>query len=661
MNFLRSFVLVFFIISLPCSFFAQGNTKRFNEANNLFLQKKYDEVLNYLQSGKKFFKTENPEIVFLSAASHFYLNKLETAEIEFISLLNNKSSLQVEALLFLGQIRFHHQDFTNASNYLKNYLKAISPTHPNRNEVRNVIRNCATGLVIQYRTPLALVENLGAELNTSGDEFAPFWNPLYQNNIYFTSAERTSENNELPQTDLYYSAKEKGVWQKPKSINPILNSPKQEVGFGFNTSGQVLYYFRGNNLFQGAIFTDTLKKAGKFKLNPYFTPLNLISAHTPPHFVSDTLIIFASNTLGGQGGLDLFKITKKNGSWSKPENMGSSVNSAYDENFPFLAPDGITLFFSSNNPEISIGGYDIFKTTLNGSKNTVNMGLPINSTADDSHFSAGRDGVTAYFASNRKTGYGARDLYTAYFFSPLPEMNFQKFTPGIAFKDDQKSDYLEFKSIILNGAEHPLESDYKPYFNALIPVLIGNPHLKLFISGYPHKNLNFTDGVKNNLNLLIDIHRFFFRAGLNTKQISYNTGHSSLFEKGTQGFSFRFSGELPMNMALNTTPLFEGENGNTLKDAVCFKWLLKEIIYTDLQKLDLEAFKETESLRIELMPEENKILIYGGLFSSFSLAQWTNNSQYKIVAFLDGDRLSKEKASELVSSFPVLSDYINQQ
>jgi hypothetical protein len=114
-------------------------------------------------------------------------------------------------------------------------------------------------------------------------------------------------------------------------------------------------------------------------------------------------------------------------------------------------------------------------------------------------------------------------------------------------------------------------------------------------------------------------------------------------------------------MALNTTPLFEGENGNTLKDAVCFKWLLKEIIYTDLQKLDLEAFKETESLRIELMPEENKILIYGGLFSSFSLAQWTNNPQYKIVAFLDGDRLSKEKASELVSSFPVLSDYINQQ
>lgn len=660
MDFFRSFVLVFFIISLLGSCFAQGNSKRFNEANHFFQQKKYDEVLNYLQSGNKFFKTENPEIVFLSAASHYYLNKLEIAEKEFISLLKVKSTLQVEALLFLGQIRFHNQDFTNASSYLKNYLKAISPTHPNRNEVRNVIRNCATGLALQYKTPLAVVENVGRQINTPGDEFAPFWNPLYQNNIYYTSAERTSDTNEPPQTDLYFSSKENGIWQKPKSFNPVLNSPKQETGFGFNTSGQVLYYFRGNNLFQGAIFTDTLRKSGKFKINPYLTSLNYISAHTPPHFVSDTLIIFASNSLGGQGGLDLFKTTKRNGFWSKPENLGTAVNSAYDENFPFLAPDGTTLYFSSNNPEISIGGYDIFKTTLTKSNNIVNLGLPLNSTADDTHFSAGRDGITAYFASNRKTGFGARDLYTAYFFSPLTEMNFPKYIPGIAFKDNLNTDYFEFKSILLNGAEHPLESTYKSYFNTLIPVLNGNPNLKLFITGYPHKNLAFSDGIKNNLNLLADIHRFFTRASVNTRHITYSIAYSSLFEKGNQGFSFRFSGELPMNIALNTTPLFEGETGNILKEGVCFKWLLKEIIYTDLQKTDLEAFKDTESLRIEYIPEENKIRVYGGLFSSFSMAQWTNNQQHKIVAFLDGGILSKEKATELISSYPVLSDYIHQ-
>ncbi len=73
MSLCRSFALILlFLYIYPLSSIAQGNTKRFNEANQLFQQKRYDEVLSYLQVGKKFFKTESPEITFLSAASHYY-------------------------------------------------------------------------------------------------------------------------------------------------------------------------------------------------------------------------------------------------------------------------------------------------------------------------------------------------------------------------------------------------------------------------------------------------------------------------------------------------------------------------------------------------------------------------------------------------------------
>ena len=76
MSLCRSFALImlFLYLYLP-STLAQGNAKRFNEANQMFQQKRYDEVLNYLQVGKKFFKTESPEITFLSAASYYYKNK----------------------------------------------------------------------------------------------------------------------------------------------------------------------------------------------------------------------------------------------------------------------------------------------------------------------------------------------------------------------------------------------------------------------------------------------------------------------------------------------------------------------------------------------------------------------------------------------------------
>lgn len=659
MSLSRLFALttLFLYLYLPSSI-AQGNAKRFNEANQLFQQKKYDEVLSYLQIGKKFFKTETPEITFLSAASYYYKNKLDEAEKEFASLLNNKNNLKVEALLFLGQIRFHRQDFTTASSYLKSYLKAISPSHPYRSEVRNIIRHCATGLAIQYRNPLAVVENLGGQVNTQGDEFAPVLNPLYQNRIYFTAANPAAGKEELPQTDIYYSAKDEGVWEKPKSFSPILNSPNHEVGIGFNPSGQVLYYFRGNNLLQGAIFTDTIRKSGKFKLNPFYLSFDRVSAQAPPHFISDTLIIFASNTLGGNGGYDLFKISKRNGIWSKPENMGSAVNSAYDENYPFLAPDGLTLYFSSNNPEISIGGYDIFKISLNSAQTPENMGTPINSAADDTHFSASRDGVTAYFASNRKSGYGARDLYTAYFFSPLSEMKPQTFTPGIAFKEDQKIDYFEFNTIVLNGAEHPLESSNKPYFNALVPVLNDNDGLKLFISAYPHEQVDFNTGVKNSLFYLSDIHRFFLQSSLKNHNISYRVICSSLFDKGNQGISFRFFGAKPMNMALKTSVLFDGENGNVTQDALCFKWLIRETAYADIQNIPIGDLKGHESLLFEILPDKNKLWIYSGLFNSFDLAQWSNNKNYEIVAFLDGEIVSKEQASKLISTHPGLSDYI---
>ena len=49
----------------------------------------------------------------------------------------------------------------------------------------------------------------------------------------------------------------------------------------------------------------------------------------------------------------------ENNKWSEPVNMGPTINSSYDEISPFFQPDGVTLFYSSNN-EKSIGGYDIF-------------------------------------------------------------------------------------------------------------------------------------------------------------------------------------------------------------------------------------------------------------------------------------------------------------
>jgi hypothetical protein len=73
-----------------------------------------------------------------------------------------------------------------------------------------------------------------------------------------------------------------------------------------------------------------------------------------------------------------------------------------------------------------MGGFDIVKAVFNTYAGNwtrpVNLGMPINSAGDETHFRLSRDGYSAYFASSRKDGMGERDLFAAYFFDYLPEM-----------------------------------------------------------------------------------------------------------------------------------------------------------------------------------------------------------------------------------------------
>lgn len=71
----------------------------------------------------------------------------------------------------------------------------------------------------------------------------------------------------------------------------------------------------------------------------YFSPL-LFNIHgysvAHPNISEDgQVLFFASNIPGGYGGSDIYRSQYENGNWSLPENLGPSINSAYDEYFPY--------------------------------------------------------------------------------------------------------------------------------------------------------------------------------------------------------------------------------------------------------------------------------------------------------------------------------------
>jgi hypothetical protein len=117
-------------------------------------------------------------------------------------------------------------------------------------------------------------------------------------------------------------------------------------------------------------------------------------------------VIYVSYGDDGKKGKDIYRrLMLPNGSYGAPQLLGGGINTELDENFPYMTPDGKTLYFSSKGHN-SMGGYDIFKCTRHDSlsewSKPANMGYPVNSTYDDILFVADTSGEYGAYCSNRK-------------------------------------------------------------------------------------------------------------------------------------------------------------------------------------------------------------------------------------------------------------------
>lgn len=119
------------------------------------------------------------------------------------------------------------------------------------------------------------------------------------------------------------------------------------------------------------------------------------------------MIVFSSYGEDGKSGRDIYKVVKlPNGDWSDPSSLGDVINTPYDEDFAFLHSDGKTLYFSSKGHN-SMGGYDVFKSTLNPGTGAwsppQNMDFPINTPSDDIFYMTDKTNRFAHFASSRSS------------------------------------------------------------------------------------------------------------------------------------------------------------------------------------------------------------------------------------------------------------------
>jgi PKD repeat protein len=263
---------------------------------------------------------------------------------------------------------------------------------------------------------LPLYKVTSMSFNTSAfSEISPV---IVKDGILFCSTRRFSTLKDRTSFDgrrLYniYVAEQKDTagWSTPKEIKSERSSLFNNGPLCIAPDGKTVY-------FTSEVETGKVAKKKNFKnhLGIFIADLsgtNLVSlrpfkynnpgydmAH--PSVSSDgKYLFFASDIPGGQGGSDIWYCEFINNDWSAPVNLGTEVNSAASENYPYMHPSG-RLYFTSSRPG-GLGGLDVYYTSLYFGKWEVPMHLPspINSSADDFAFVAMENLQTGYFASNR--------------------------------------------------------------------------------------------------------------------------------------------------------------------------------------------------------------------------------------------------------------------
>lgn len=424
-----------FLMFLGTHFFSQStNTKKWRETENDSMQEAlllFDEG-NYLMAlpiYQKLFNQHPDEEYLKYCYGKCALSRSDQHDTAMILLSEiyekNKKVFEIE--YDLARAYHYTYRFDEALLLLDKFLSRKKLKPDQKSKAIQLKYYCINGKEFYSHPTEATVTNLGNSLNTENNEYSPVISAdvkvlsyTYKGkesigglqNAYFQP-----EPKGIYYEDVFISKKGNEFWMQPHAI-PLINSNQSEVVIGMSSDAQQLFIFKDSGDDHGDIYVSYLRG------NTWSFPeklKGLVNSYQWDGSCSVTAdgryLYFASDRGGGNGGKDIYRATfsEADSSWTNIVNIGDSINTAYDEDCPFIHADGTTLFYSSKGRN-SMGGYDIFQAKMNLNDSTFsqisNLGIPVNTPDDDLYYVLSADSKQGFYSSGKKEGYGLRDLYT---------------------------------------------------------------------------------------------------------------------------------------------------------------------------------------------------------------------------------------------------------
>lgn len=374
--------------------------------------KTYRKIYNKLKRDER---SKRGEVAYKMGEAHRKLGQYARASAAYQNAIRYGYP-EDKAQLYLAQMLQADGKYAQAARAFEEYLML----HPESEEASTGLDGAVLAQRLKEHPTRYVVKN--AKLfNSRRADFAPMFNGDV---LYFTTTnekvrgDARSEITGMKRSDIWMVKKnEQGQWQRPEPVEGDLNSEMDEGIMSFSPDGSMMYLTKARRSPSSntgvEIFTSQRSDAAWSAPVKFEITSDTISSYGHPAVSPDGQWLYFTSDMPGKGGKDIWRINL-NERVGSLENLGDDINTAGNEEFPYMLTDSIMIFSSDGHP--GLGGLDMFQAALqpDGSWIVSNMGTPLNSPGDDFGITFDRKADTpqGYFSSNRGDARGYDHLYS---------------------------------------------------------------------------------------------------------------------------------------------------------------------------------------------------------------------------------------------------------
>ncbi|MEA1887291.1 MAG: tetratricopeptide repeat protein [Bacteroidota bacterium] len=366
------------------------------------------------------YNSNNAELNYKIGVSYLFGSEPLKSLDYFLKAYEINPDVTEDILLLTGKSYQYRGDYGKAIDSYNMYSDKYHDSGSFNTQVNSFINQCNRAIDMAGDENHAEVINAGLNINSEYDDYSPVLSNK-DRLMYFTTRRALDEKRRRQDADMkwdeniFVATREGDGWDPAGPAGDELTTMLNEGVLSVLANGQLMYLYAGYEG-NGDIFTSEFERGGWTKPARIDIDLNSRKRETSISFSEDgNEVFFTSDMRKSIGGRDIFymKRVRKN-KWTKPYNLGETVNSEYNEESVHVSENGDTIWFSSNRPG-GMGGYDIYmsvKDDIGLWSDPVNIGVPANSQSNDLFYKPGKiNRNEAWLASDRPGGYGGFDIY----------------------------------------------------------------------------------------------------------------------------------------------------------------------------------------------------------------------------------------------------------